>query len=54
MSGPVRHGALDADAPFVMETFCTGVYGIVFGYHANAAGRVEPVLSSPRNDAAEA
>jgi hypothetical protein len=24
------------------------------GYHANAAGRVEPVLLSPRNDAAEA
>jgi hypothetical protein len=33
MSGPVRHGVLDADAPFVMEMFCMGVRGIVSGYH---------------------
>jgi hypothetical protein len=42
------------DAPFVMETFCMGDHGIVSGYHADAAGKTEPVLLSPRNDAAEA
>jgi hypothetical protein len=42
------------DAPFVMETFCMGDHGIVSGYRAGATGRVEPVLLSPRNDAAEA
>jgi hypothetical protein len=42
------------DAPFVMETFCMGDHDIVSGYRANATGQVEPVLLSPRNDAAEA
>lgn len=42
------------DAPFVMESFCTGDHGIVSGYRADPAGRIEPVLLSPRNDAAEA
>src|SRR5260370_33707260 len=42
------------DAPFVMETFCMGDRGIVSGYRAGATGWVEPVLLSPRNDAAEA
>ena len=42
------------DAPFVMETFCMGGHGIVSGYQADAAGKTEPVLLSPRNDAAEA
>jgi hypothetical protein len=41
------------DAPFVMETFCMGDHGIVSGYGANATGQIEPVLLSPRNDAAE-
>ena len=42
------------DAPFVMETFCMGDHGIVSGYRRDADGRVEPVLQSPGNDAAEA
>ena len=42
------------DAPFVMETFCMGDHGIVSGYRADADGRIEPVLLSPGNDAAEA
>ncbi len=42
------------DAPFIMETFCMGDHGIVSGYRADAGGRTEPVLLSPRNDAAEA
>lgn len=31
-----------------------GDHGIVSGYRANAAGQIEPVLLSPRNDAGEA
>jgi len=31
-----------------------GGHGIVSGYRADAAGRVEPVLLAARNDAAEA
>lgn len=42
------------NVPFIMETFCMGDHGIVSGYHADAAGQVQPVLKSPRNDAAEA
>jgi hypothetical protein len=42
------------DASFVMETFCMGDHGIVSGYRRDADGRIEPVLLSPRNDAAEA
>lgn len=42
------------DAPFVMETFCMGDHGVVSGYRADEAGQTEPVLLSPRNDAAEA
>jgi len=42
------------DAPFVMETFCMGDHGIVSGYRRDADGRIEPVLLSPGNDAAEA
>ena len=42
------------DAPFVMETFCVGDHGIVSSYRINGAGRIEPVLLSPANDAAEA
>jgi hypothetical protein len=42
------------DAPFVMETFCMGDHGIVSGYRAGADGRIEPVLLSAENDAAEA
>jgi hypothetical protein len=41
------------DAPFIMESFCMGDHGIVSGYRANATGQTEPVLLSPRNDAAE-
>jgi hypothetical protein len=37
-----------------METFCMGDHGIVSGYRTGADGRVEPVLLSPGNDAAEA
>jgi hypothetical protein len=42
------------DAPFIMETFCMGDHGIVSGYRADADGQTEPMLLSPRNDAAEA
>jgi hypothetical protein len=41
------------DAPFIMETFCMGDHGIVSGYRTGATGQAEPVLLSPRNDAAE-
>jgi hypothetical protein len=42
------------NAPFIMETFCMGDHGIVSGYRASAAGKIEPVLLSPVNDAAVA
>ena len=42
------------NAPFLMETFCMGDHGIVSGYRADASGKIEPVLLSPSNDAAEA
>jgi hypothetical protein len=42
------------DAPFVMETFCMGDHGIVSGYRAGGAGRIEPVLLSAGNEAAKA
>lgn len=42
------------DAPFLMETFCMGDHGIVSGYRRDTDGRIEPVLLSYGNDAAEA
>ncbi len=41
------------DAPFLMETFCMADHGIVSSYRVGGAGRIEPVLLSPANDAAE-
>ncbi|MGY1937710.1 hypothetical protein [Nocardia gipuzkoensis] len=42
------------DAPFLIETFCMGDHGIVTGYNRTPAGRIEPVLRTPGNPAAEA
>ncbi len=42
------------DAPFLIETFCMGDHGIVTGYTRTPAGRIEPVLRTPGNPAAEA
>ena len=38
------------DAPFVMESFCVGDHGVVFGYRANAtrAGRARALVGSQR------
>ena len=41
------------DAPFVTETFCRATM-TSSGYSAEAARQIEPVLLSPRDDAAEA
>jgi hypothetical protein len=41
------------DVPFLMETFCMGDHGIVSGYRSDASGKIQPVLMSPRNQAAE-
>jgi hypothetical protein len=41
------------NAPFLVESFCMAEHGIVAGYTAQPDGRIEPVLLSERNLAAE-
>jgi hypothetical protein len=47
------YGTQLADAPFVMEMFCTSDHGTLVEYDKESDGRVVPVLASSRNVAAE-
>ncbi|MCG5219217.1 hypothetical protein [Streptosporangium sp. KLBMP 9127] len=46
-------GTLLADAPFVMEMFCTSDHGTLVEYVRDSDGQVVPILASSRNAAAE-